>query len=312
MKQLVLGIDIGGTNTEFAFIDKSGKSIKHQHLLTQNYDVFKDLVSAIYSKSMQVLNDEKIELAGVGIGAPNGNHYSGNIEYAPNLPWQGIVPLKQLFEEQFSLPVTVTNDANAAAVGEMMFGGAKNMKHFVVITLGTGLGSGFVIDGKVLYGHDGFAGELGHTIVIPNGRKCSCGNKGCLEAYVSARGITQTYRELSNNTKAYTPEEIADKATHGDNTALVTFQETGKLLGRKLADVVSITSPEAIFLFGGIANAGDLILIPAKIEMERNLLAIFNSKIKILPSRLSTKNAAVTGAGALIWDQISKDMMSHL
>jgi glucokinase len=260
----------------------------------------------------KIKND--IELLGFGIGAPMGNINKGTIEYPANLPWKGIIPLADLFKRHTYLPVVVTNDGNAAAVGEMIYGGARNMKNFVVITLGTGLGSGFVIDGKLVYGHDGFAGELGHTAVRPepSNRECGCGKKGCLETYVSATGLKRTLLKVMADSiqpselRKYSFEEldaelIHEAAKRGDHIAKRAFERTGRILGFKLADVVAHTNPEAIFLFGGLALAKELIFEPAKEYMEENLLHIYKGKVKLLPSELSTQNAAVLGASSLIW-----------
>jgi len=248
-----------------------------------------------------------------------GNINKGTIEHAAGLPWKGIVPIAEIFHKHTSLPVIVTNDANAAAVGEMVYGGARGMKNFVVITLGTGLGSGFVIDGKLVYGHDGFAGEIGHTAIRPgpSNRDCGCGRKGCLETYVSATGLKRTLLKIMADSiqpselRKYSFDELDAEIIHnaakrGDYLALRAFKHTGQMLGFKLADVVAHTNPEAIFLFGGLALAKDLIFEPAKEYMEENLLSIYKGKVKLLESQLSTQNAAVLGASSLIWTEIEK------
>ncbi|NSW94535.1 MAG: ROK family protein, partial [Bacteroidales bacterium] len=285
-------------------------------LKTTHYDEAEVYVAALYEKIMVTRQKiaEEIEILGFGIGAPIGNTNKGTIEYAAGLPWKGIIPLADLFKRHTDLPVVVTNDANAAAVGEMIYGGAKGMKNFVVITLGTGLGSGFVIDGKLVYGHDGFAGELGHTAIRPgpSNRECGCGRKGCLETYVSATGLKRSLLKIMADStqpselRKYSFEEldaeiIHDAAKRGDFLAKRAFEHTGRMLGFKLADVVAHTNPEAIFLFGGLALAKDLIFEPAKEYMEENLLHIYKGKVKLLPSELSTQNAAVLGASSLIW-----------
>ena len=257
---------------------------------------------------------KEVEILGYGIGAPMGNINKGTIEYPADLPWKGIIPLAEIFSRHTSLPVLVTNDANAAAVGEMIYGGAKGMKNFVVITLGTGLGSGFVVDGKLVYGHDGFAGEIGHTVIRPgqSNRDCGCGRKGCLETYVSATGLKRTVLKIladrleKSELRSYSFDEldsrkIYEAALRGDPIALEAFEHTGAMLGFKLADVVAHTNPEAIFLFGGLALAKELIFEPAREHMEKNLLHIYRDKVKLLPSELSTQNAAVLGASSLIW-----------
>jgi glucokinase len=252
----------------------------------------------------------------VGIGAPNGSYNLGAIVDAPNLEWKGILPICSEMEDKLSVPVILTNDANAAAVGEMLFGAAKGMKDFIIITLGTGLGSGIVTDGKLVLGHDGFAGELGHTTVNPNGRKCGCGKLGCLETYVSAPGIRRTIFELmassveasSLRNFAYndlSAKIISQKALEGDSIAREAFERTGEILGLKLADAVATLSPEAIFLFGGLSKAGDLIFEPTRRSMEKNLFPIYRNKVKILPSGLQDKNVAVLGAAALGWQHLN-------
>ncbi|HPN39217.1 MAG TPA: ROK family protein, partial [Melioribacteraceae bacterium] len=255
-------------------------------------------------------------LAGIGIGAPNANYYKGTVEQPPNLNW-GFVNVVEIMKAHFNLPIAITNDANAAAIGEMLFGAAKGMKNFIVITLGTGVGSGIVVDGNLVYGNDGFAGEIGHTTAIPNGRLCGCGKKGCLETYLSASGFKRTSFELlvNYNKKSslnnYTFDELSPKiiyeeALNNDTVAKETFEESAKVLGRVLADSVAYTSPEAIIIFGGVAKSGDMLFIPLKRYFEENLLNIFKNKVKILPSGLSDKNIAVLGAAALIWNEINK------
>lgn len=317
MKDIALGIDIGGTFTKYGFVDKGGNSIFESSIETTGHDDIaayqKTLADAIKSSLTDLGNS--YNLVGVGIGAPNGNYYNGTIEYAPNLDWKEVVPFVKMFKNHFDLPMALTNDANAAAIGEMIYGGAKNMKNFVVITLGTGLGSGLVVNGEVLYGHDGFAGEVGHVQVYENGRMCGCGKKGCLETYASASGIRRTVFELLCNETVpsrlrkisyndLTAKHIADAARQGDELALMAFEYTGKILGMKLADTVAHTSPEAIFLFGGLTNAGDLIFNPTRKHFDENLLKIFKNKIEILPSELIETNAAVLGSSALVWKEL--------
>jgi glucokinase len=315
-KDVAVGIDIGGTNTVFGFVDREGNILGEDRLGTTSYDEIEVFVAALYEKievTRQKIGDG-IEIVGFGIGAPMGNINKGTIEHAAGLPWKGIVPLADIFRKHTSLPVIVTNDANAAAVGEMTYGGAKGMKNFVVITLGTGLGSGFVIDGKLVYGHDGFAGEIGHTAIRPgpSNRDCGCGRKGCLETYVSATGLKRSLLKIMADSiqpselRKYSFEELDAKiiyeaALKGDYIARRAFTHTGRMLGFKLADVVAHTNPEAIFLFGGLALAEDLIFEPAKEYMEENLLSIYKGKVKLLLSELSTQNAAVLGASSLIW-----------
>ena len=315
-KKVVVGIDIGGTNTVFGFVDREGNILAEDRLKTSHYEEAEVYVAALYEKIMvtrqKIEND--IDILGFGIGAPMGNINKGTIEYAANLPWKGIIPLADLFKRYTDLPVVVTNDGNAAAVGEMIYGGARDMKNFVVITLGTGLGSGFVIDGKLVYGHDGFAGELGHTAIRPgpSNRECGCGKKGCLETYVSATGLKRTTMKVMADSiqpselRKYSFDEldaelIHEAAKRGDLLAKRAFEHTGRMLGFKLADVVAHTNPEAIFLFGGLALAKELIFEPTREFMEENLLHIYKGKVKLLPSELSTHNAAVLGASSLIW-----------
>ena len=315
-KKIAVGIDIGGTNTVFGFVDRDGNILGEDRLRTNHYDEVEVFIAALYEKIMVISHKitEPVELIGFGIGAPMGNINKGTIEHAAGLPWKGIIPLAEIFQRHTPLPVVVTNDANAAAVGEMIYGGARGMKNFVVITLGTGLGSGFVIDGKLVYGHDGFAGELGHTAIRPgpSNRDCGCGRKGCLETYVSATGLKRSLLKIMADSiqpselRKYSFDEldaelIHEAAKRGDPLARRAFEHTGRMLGFKLADVVAHTNPEAIFLFGGLALAKDLIFEPAKEFMEENLLSIYRDKVKLLPSSLSTQNAAVLGSSSLIW-----------
>lgn len=315
----VAGIDIGGTSTTFGFVDRSGEILAGGQIITNQYDKHEDFVAALYEKMMITAQnpDYDIEILGFGIGAPMGNINKGTIEYAANLPWKGIVPLADLFARHTPLPVIVTNDANAAAVGEMVFGGARGMKNFVVITLGTGLGSGFVVDGKLVYGHDGFAGELGHTTIRPgrSDRDCGCGRKGCLETYVSATGLKRTVLQLmaerldDSELRKLSFEELDSKliceaARRGDPIALEAFEQTGAMLAFSLANVTVHTNPEAIFLFGGLALAGELIFEPTRRHLEEDILYIYRGRVKLLPSELSTQNAAVLGASSLVWFEL--------
>lgn len=315
-KEVTLGIDIGGTNTVFGFADRQGICIADSSIPTNAHEDAHTLFKRLFQASAQLFEkySEEYELAGIGIGAPNANYYKGTVEQPPNLSWN-TVNVVDIVHQYFDLPVVITNDANAAAIGEMQFGAAKGMKDFVVITLGTGLGSGVVVNGKMVYGHDGFAGEIGHTLVDINGRQCGCGRKGCLETYVSAPGIKRTVFELlAESTQPgtlrdisyndLTAKMISDAALQGDRIALEAFEYTGKVLGIKLADTVAHLSPEAIILFGGLANAGELIFEPTKKYMEQYLLNIFKNKVKLIPSGLSEGNSAVLGASALIWNEL--------
>ena len=318
MKEIVVGIDIGGTNTVFGLIDKQGNCLFKQSIKTKKYNQAEDLVlelAAQIKKSLLEL-DFAYDLKGFGIGAPNGNFFKGTIEFAPNLGWHGVIHLTDMLGKYFPEKlVLLTNDANAAALGEMIYGAARGMCDFIVITLGTGLGSGIVSNGELIYGHDSFAGEIGHTIVYPDGRICGCGRKGCLETYASATGIVKTMIELleKSNKKSslrklsisqITSMDIYNAAKDGDELALEAFDFTCKILGFKLADAVAYTSPEAIILFGGLAQAEEFIFEPTKRYMEENLLEIYKNKVKIIPSQIEENNAAILGASALIWKNI--------
>lgn len=318
MKNCTAGIDIGGTNTLVGIVDEEGSCLSQSSLSTADYADPKEFVRELHREiEAQVGHIEgSLILEGIGIGAPNGNYYHGSIEFAPNLRWSGIVPLVDLMKQHYSIPVVLTNDANAAAMGEMIYGGAQGMRDFIVITLGTGLGSGIVVNGELVYGHDGFAGEIGHTIVDPHGRQCGCGRRGCLETYASASGIKRTVFELLSETTTpsilrsvsyadLTAVMVTDAAAQGDVIALEAFDMTGRILGLKLADTVAHTSPEAIFLFGGLAKAGEFIFQPTSRYMEMNMLNIFKNKVKLLPSGL-TENAAVLGASALVKKELGK------
>lgn len=315
-KPYVVGIDIGGTNTVFGIVDARGTIISTGAVKTGAFDQVENYVDDVCKHLLPLIEArggiEKIR--GIGIGAPNGNYYNGTIEFAPNLPWKGVIPLAALFEEKLGIPTALTNDANAAAVGEMTYGAARGMKDFIMITLGTGVGSGIVINGQVVYGHDGFAGELGHVIVRrEDGRLCGCGRKGCLETYCSATGVTRTAREiLSSNKKdsllrnipieKITSKDVYDAAVKDDAIAKEIFASTGKLLGEAIADFIAFSSPEAIILFGGLAKSGDYIIKPIQKGIEDNVLAIFKGKVKLLVSELKDSDAAVLGASALAWE----------
>lgn len=321
MKELVLGIDIGGTNTKFGFVDREGNIYGESSSPTRGYPEFGDYISQLHKQvdAAKAFLGMESKIVGVGIGAPNGNYYTGNIEEAPNLEWKGVVPFVEKLKNYFpNQPVVLTNDASAAAVGEMTFGAAKGMKDFIVFTLGTGLGSGIVANGQLIYGHDGFAGELGHVIVNPNGRYCGCGRRGCLETYVSATGIKRTvYKLLADHTENsslrgvafdhLTAKMITDAALLGDFIALEAFEYTGQVLGQKLADSVAHFSPEAIFLFGGLVNAGEHLMKPTHQHMEDYMMKIYKGKVKLLVSGLQHKNAAVLGAASLAWNELEKD-----
>jgi len=316
-QQMAIGIDIGGTNTVFGIVDHRGEIAYRGAISTKKHDNVNDYIDELYQAIMPALNQfgsDKL-VRGIGIGAPNGNYYNGNIEYAPNLPWKGKIPLASLIQQKFNLPSALTNDANAAAVGEMTYGAAKGMKDFIMITLGTGVGSGIVVNGEMVYGHDGFAGELGHTIIIPGGRKhWSTGAEGSLETYASATGVMLTALELLKKypdkpsiLRHYEDNEIDsrlvyDCAIQGDDIARDTYTFTGEVLGKALANFVMFSSPEAIILFGGLCKAGALIFQPAKRVMEENLLPIYKNKVQIIPSELKESDAAILGASALVWE----------
>lgn len=317
-QQYAIGIDIGGTNSVFGIVDHRGDILYRGAISSKKNPTVEGFIEEIYEAIqpaiIQVGGIEYIK--GIGIGAPNGNYYTGNIEYAPNLVWpQGIIPLANMMTEKFGVPAALTNDANAAAVGEMMYGAAKGMKDFIMITLGTGVGSGIVVNGQVVYGHDGFAGELGHTIVIPNGRPhWSTDVPGSLEAYASATGVRMTALELLEKEHAHDSllhnfakddidsRIVYDCAIQGDKISNEVYEFTGEILGMALANAVMFSSPEAIILFGGLCKAGDLILKPAKAHMEKNLLTIFRNKVKIIFSELKEADAAILGASALVWE----------
>lgn len=339
MRQVAIGIDIGGTNTAIGVVDQEGNILyeKKPQLPTpqkrENPNMTVAVSDELIEKYIASLTAEiktaietikqinpEIEVAGIGIGAPNANYYSGTIENAANLPFVGVVNFTELIHKNFPhiKYVKLTNDANAAALGEMIYGGGKGMKNFVMITLGTGLGSGIITAGDLVYGADGFAGEVGHTTLVPNGRLCGCGGYGHLEAYCSATGIKRTVYELlaqHNATESelakvpyadMTAKIVFDAAQNGDPIAKEVFQHTGELLGRSLADTVHYLSPEAIFLFGGAAAAGDYIFKPTKESMEKHLLPTFRNKVKILPSKMKEGSVAIVGASALVWKEIEK------
>ncbi|WP_109829942.1 ROK family protein [Reichenbachiella versicolor] len=313
MLQIIAGVDIGGTSTKYGLVDNEGNVLYQGSVKTQFPDVndYIDELENAIREGLESLTDT-YELVGVGIGAPNGNYFKGTIEEAPNLPWSGVVPIGKLIEDRFGVPVALTNDANAAAIGEMVYGGAKGMKNFIVITLGTGLGSGLVSNGEMILGHQGFAGELGHqSIKTKGGRQCKCGQKGCLETYVSATGIKRTVYKLladhhiDSELRNYSfvdlnAKIVADHAKQGDALAIEAFEYTGSILGAKLADAVVYTDPEAIFIMGGLAQAGELLFKPTIKALNDNSMAIFKDKVKVLPSKLDNQTAPIVGAASLI------------
>ena len=318
MKEVVAGIDIGGTNTVFGLVDKKGNILAENSLKTTDYPEIKKFVSALAS-SINKLKEGRsnLILAGIGIGAPNANYHKGTIELAPNLAWKGIVPLAEYIRKKIDVPVIVTNDANAAAMGEMIFGGAKKMKDFIVLTLGTGLGSGIVINGKVVYGHTGFAGELGHTIVVPGGRDCGCGRQGCYETYASASGLVRTVLYMLSELREesslrdippseLTAKKIAEAAAKKDPIAVEALDYTAEILAFGIVNAIGFSSPEAVFLFGGLAQAGEMLFIPTRKYVDQNVQPIFKGTYKILPSGVPESNAAVLGAAALAWNELKK------
>lgn len=318
IKPYVIGLDLGGTNSVFGIVDSRGDIKATTAIKTQGYETVDEYVEASV-EALQIIIDqvggiEKIKA--MGIGAPNGNYYTGTIEFAPNLSWghNGIVPLAKMFSDKLGIPVALTNDANAAAIGEMTYGVARGMKNFIVITLGTGVGSGIVINGQLVYGSDGFAGELGHVIMNRvNGRPCGCGRKGCLEAYCSATGVARTARELIETTDEpsllrdmpaadITSLDVSIAASKGDALAKRIYEFTGNMLGEACADFAAFSSPEAFIFFGGLTKAGALLMDPIKKAYEENVLNIFKGKAKFLVSGLEGSSAAVLGASAVGWD----------
>lgn len=322
-KPYVLGIDIGGTNSVFGLVDARGVVIASGSIKTAKHNNIYDYIDELYNESMHLIqaNDAVDKVHGIGIGAPNANYFTGVIEDGVNLPWPTPIPLAQLVSDKFGIPVAITNDANAAAIGEMTYGAARGLKDFIMITLGTGVGSGIVVNGQLVYGHDGFAGELGHLIVKRNnGRLCGCGRSGCLEAYCSATGVARTAREFlelrpnepsllrNYQIDSITSKDVYDAAVAGDKLAKEIFEYTGTILGEALADMTVFSSPEAFILFGGLAKSGDLLMKPLRNAMEKNMMPIFKGKVKVLLSELKEADAAVLGASALGWE--AKPMVS--
>jgi len=315
--ELAIGIDIGGTNTKYGIVNHRGEILEKGDLRTDAYPKVEEFVDALYEAVKPIIQNNTVEktIKGIGIGAPNGNPFSGTIEYAPNLRWRGVIPLCDLVTAKFKTPSVINNDAKAAAIGEMTYGAARGMKDFIMITLGTGVGSGIVINGQVVYGHDGFAGELGHTTIRPGGRKHpGTGMRGTVETYASATGIAVTANEMLDEDpraeslmRKYRREEIsakvvAEAAEKGDKIAQEVYRFTGQILGEALANFIMFSSPEAIILFGGVIKAGDLILKPTREHMEKNLLPIFQNKVKLVFSELKEADAAILGASALVWE----------
>ncbi len=305
---------MGGTNTIIGAVDARGRIVANTAIKTRDYAEFEDFTDALVKSCHRVMSEAggPNMFAAIGIGAPNANYYSGNIENAANLPWKGVLPLGEVLSEALEIPVAVTNDANAAAIGEMTYGVAKGMRDFIMITLGTGVGSGIVINGQLVYGSDGFAGELGHVCVVRGGRQCGCGKKGCLETYCSATGMVRTAVEMLQqrsdesllrkiDASRLTSKDVYEAALQGDALAKEVFEFTGRIMGEAFADFVSFSAPEAIVLFGGLAQAGDLLMNPIREAMEANLLPYWKDKVKLKPSALKSSEAAVLGAAALGW-----------
>ncbi len=315
--QLVVGIDVGGQTTKLGVVDARGTVLAQTVIRTDTYSTIEPYIAELAEAINKIIKDANAEgkVRGIGVGAPNGNYYTGTIENAPNLPWghNGVVEFAKLLSAAMNgLPVALTNDANAAAVGEMTYGAARGMKNFIMITLGTGVGSGIVINGEVVYGHDGFAGELGHTAAVRNnGRQCNCGKTGCLEAYASATGVARTAREwleltdepsVLRNLDTIASKDVYDAAKEGDKLALKIFDFTGRILGRSFADFIAFSAPEAIVLFGGLARAKEFLLAPMEEAMNANLLSLWKNKVKIVFSQLKESDAAILGASALAWE----------
>jgi len=318
IKPYVIGLDLGGTNSVFGIVDSRGEIKATTSIKTQGYDNVENYVNASV-EALQLIIDQVggiDTIKAMGIGAPNGNYYNGTIEFAPNLSWghDGVVPLADMFAEKLGIPVALTNDANAAAVGEMTYGVARGMKNFIMITLGTGVGSGIVVNGQLVYGSDGFAGELGHTIIRrENGRPCGCGRKGCLETYCSATGVARTAREFLSTSdepsllRDMKPSDITSldvslAANQGDKLALRVYEFTGEMLGEACADFAAFSSPEAFIFFGGLTKAGSLLMDPIKKSYDEHVLKIFKGRAKFLVSSLDGGSAAVLGASAVGWD----------
>jgi len=316
MKEVVAGIDIGGTNSGLGLVEKTGKIVAEDEIITTDYPDINDYVKAMIGSVNKMLEGKPgLKLVGIGIGAPNANYHKGTIELAPNLAWKGIVPIAKIVRKMIDIPVVITNDAKAAAIGEMVFGGAKKMKNFIVLTLGTGLGSGIVINGEVLYGHTGFAGELGHTTIVLGGRDCGCGRKGCFETYGSASGLIRTTLNLLSNMQEkstlrdippsqLTGKMVSEAALKKDPVAIEAMDYTAKMIALGIANAVGFSSPEAVFLFGGLAQAGDALFKPVKKYVDQSVMPIFKGTVKILPSDVPESNAAVLGAAALAWNEL--------
>ena len=315
--EYAIGIDVGGTTAKFGIVNHRGEISNRGNLPTNKHSDVNKFIDELFTEMQPAIKEIGGEelIKGIGVGAPNGNYYNGTIEYAPNLLWRGIIPLAKLISDKFNKPCTLTNDANAAAVGEMMYGAARGMRDFIMITLGTGVGSGIIANGQLILGHDGFAGELGHTVIRPKGRlHPGTGMHGTLETYASATGIALTAKEMLDERsreksilrkishKKIDAKAVYEAAAKGDKIAKDVFKYTGQILGEALANFVMFSSPEAIILFGGVCKAGKLLMDPVKKHMEKNLLPIFQDKVKLLFSELEESDAAILGASALVWE----------
>ena len=315
--EYAIGIDVGGTGTKFGIVNHRGEISNRGEIISTGYKDINQFIDELHKQlqpAIKAVGGIQF-IKGIGVGAPNGNYYNGTIEYAPNLQWKGILPIAKLITDKFKKTCTLTNDANAAAIGEMMYGAGRGMRDFIMITLGTGVGSGIIANGHLIYGHDGFAGELGHTIIRPGGRlHWGTGARGSLETYASATGISITAKEIIDERvgepsllrdiphENITSKRVFEAAVKGDKIAKEVFEFTGKILGEALANFVMFSSPEAIILFGGVIKAGNLLLDPVKEHMEKNLLPIFQNKVKLIFSELKESDAAILGASALVWE----------
>jgi len=316
MKEVVTGVDIGGTNTVMGLVDRDGNILAEASLLTADYPKIQDFVNSV-AEAINEMHKKagSVNILGIGIGAPNGNYYKGTIEQATNLVWRGVIPVADMIEKKTSVKVVLTNDANAAAMGEMIFGAAKGMKDFIVLTLGTGLGSGIVVNGQMVYGHTGFAGELGHMVIVPGGRACGCGSHGCLETYASATGLVRTVLLLLSEMREesvlrqippaeLTAKKVAEAALQGDPVALQAFDFTADKLALGIGNSVICTSPQAVFLFGGLVNAGELLFRPLRQYIDKYVMPWYRGRFEVLPSGIKEHNAAVLGAAALAWNEL--------
>lgn len=317
MEEAVVGVDLGGTCTKFGLVTRQGKLLASNTIPTDSNIPYRDFFEQLHIQIRELKNslDVEIDMRGIGVGAPTGNFFSGTIDNASNLNWSGKVPVKTILESKADLPTVLTNDANAATVGEMLYGAAKGLDNFIAITMGTGLGCGIIANGELVVGHNGHAGEIGHTTVFFDGRSCKCGRQGCLETYVSAPGLIHTVHKLMETTAMESnlrdipnsdlnAKKVTEAARLNDALALEAFDYTGKILGLQLADIVACFDPEAIIVSGGLSKAGSLILDPAKKNMEEQMLSMFKNKVDILLSSLAEKNAAILGTAAFAWNEL--------